>query len=714
MAAEPQPSRRLQSLARLSGPRNPRSSRVRQNNFNHVGGLDFGAKRLVDLREECKKRGLHCGGRKQELIDRLNQHENPNPPITSSSVQDGVQPGLSAEERSMLLRVEDRNATAGSPMPGTTAATASAPANRRDDGGGRERRSSDFVPEIGSQEDVATFADHWRKKRRLRQSEPGTSCTLSSPSPSVANGGRKRRRRVDVSDIPREQRRLIDIIADTSSGQEAKSAIDRRKAEKMRRKRQEERDKRQREQLQQQQQGKGGDSGGGGGGGGVHNADNRGSSYGLLPLDTSTSAASAAAPEYHNKEEEDNRDDLDGFDEADDADSAILMDSEEGGGEGGVNNSHAMQVMIKNGRVVINDMNTHIYSEEPNYADYKVTIQNMILMRVLSDIGLLASSRPLSSDEINSKNVKRWSADETRLFLAALSQNGCNFDFIRTLFPDRTHKQLKSKYKTEARRNPKAISDAMKGMLLIDDRERDILHAHAIKAREGGGAFGVLLPLNDHVRRHTPLPCVPHRAGLSCCGGFCELHCSQAADRHASEKQKKWKLRQQKQQGNKPSSSFGADGIRNPSADDGNKSALTKNRRPGNRPPSPPPPAPPSKPADKGGGDTIFGAADMTVLVETGRGGGTRSAPCSKKDTGGNSEPQAIDDEGNSSSNKIRVQDKEGAGKASSGGDDAEVKNNGDDGAAAAAEGDAAEKDDEEEAGEGAVTRIVEDIQYDM
>jgi len=323
-----------------------------------------------------------------------------------------------------------------------------------------------------------------------------------------------------------------------------------------------------------------------------------------------------------------------------------------------VNNSHAMQVMIKNGRVVINDMNTHIYSEEPNYADYK-----RVEVETVSSYAAKAHTK--------SKNVKRWSADETRLFLAALSQNGCNFDFIRTLFPDRTHKQLKSKYKTEARRNPKAISDAMKGMLLIDDRERDILHAHAIKARE-------------------------------------------AADRHASEKQKKWKLRQQKQQGNKPSSSFGADGIRNPSADDGNKSALTKNRRPGNRPPSPPPPAPPSKPADKGGGDTIFGAADMTVLVETGRGGGTRSAPCSKKDTGGNSEPQAIDDEGNSSSNKIRVQDKEGAGKASSGGDDAEVKNNGDDGAAAAAEGDAAEKDDEEEAGEGAVTRIVEDIQYDI
>lgn len=63
---------------------------------------------------------------------------------------------------------------------------------------------------------------------------------------------------------------------------------------------------------------------------------------------------------------------------------------------------------------------------------------------------------------------ERWDGDETSQFYKALSQWGTDFNLIAQLFPGRSRRQIKAKYKLEERRNPGKLHLAVLRKLPID------------------------------------------------------------------------------------------------------------------------------------------------------------------------------------------------------------------------------------------------------
>lgn len=57
--------------------------------------------------------------------------------------------------------------------------------------------------------------------------------------------------------------------------------------------------------------------------------------------------------------------------------------------------------------------------------------------------------------------TERWKAEETDIFYRAIRQFGTDFDLIKNLFPNRTRRQIKAKYKKEENSNPRRVSDAL-------------------------------------------------------------------------------------------------------------------------------------------------------------------------------------------------------------------------------------------------------------
>ena len=62
-----------------------------------------------------------------------------------------------------------------------------------------------------------------------------------------------------------------------------------------------------------------------------------------------------------------------------------------------------------------------------------------------------------------------WTADETKLFFRSLQQYGTDFSFIGTMFPTRTRKQIKAKFKREERENLHLIDAALRKKIPIDE-----------------------------------------------------------------------------------------------------------------------------------------------------------------------------------------------------------------------------------------------------
>ena len=79
-----------------------------------------------------------------------------------------------------------------------------------------------------------------------------------------------------------------------------------------------------------------------------------------------------------------------------------------------------------------------------------------------------------SASYTNRSNPDKWTDLETLKFYKSLSQLGTDFSLMAQLFPGRTRKQLKSKFKREERLFPRKVDEALTGRLSIsmDDFEK--------------------------------------------------------------------------------------------------------------------------------------------------------------------------------------------------------------------------------------------------
>lgn len=104
--------------------------------------------------------------------------------------------------------------------------------------------------------------------------------------------------------------------------------------------------------------------------------------------------------------------------------------------------------------------------------------------------------------------VVRWSKQDTELFYEAVQQFGTDLTMIQQLFPGRTRRQVKLKYKKEERQHPSKLRDALTSrsrdnshFKLVIDRLRQ--HA-AVEKQNSNKADSVDLTGNEEMEEETP------------------------------------------------------------------------------------------------------------------------------------------------------------------------------------------------------------------
>ncbi|WFD42583.1 hypothetical protein MPSI1_001229 [Malassezia psittaci] len=73
-----------------------------------------------------------------------------------------------------------------------------------------------------------------------------------------------------------------------------------------------------------------------------------------------------------------------------------------------------------------------------------------------------------SASRSKQRRTQRWSEEETERFFQAISQWGTDFEIITRLFPQRTRREIKSKWSKESRQNPKRLDDAFTRRTAVD------------------------------------------------------------------------------------------------------------------------------------------------------------------------------------------------------------------------------------------------------
>lgn len=68
----------------------------------------------------------------------------------------------------------------------------------------------------------------------------------------------------------------------------------------------------------------------------------------------------------------------------------------------------------------------------------------------------------------SSGSKKRWNADDDEVFFKSLRCCGSEFSMINILFPDRSRKNIKEKFKREMKQNRAKVEDALGGFCSFD------------------------------------------------------------------------------------------------------------------------------------------------------------------------------------------------------------------------------------------------------
>ncbi|KAL3696887.1 hypothetical protein R1sor_010963 [Riccia sorocarpa] len=112
--------------------------------------------------------------------------------------------------------------------------------------------------------------------------------------------------------------------------------------------------------------------------------------------------------------------------------------------------SLAPQVQVINGRIVVNEQSLTVgaYATSTQDLDQYTRVEEK-------------ASRLNYGSYLNRTSAERWKPEETDLFYKAIRQFGTDFELITNLFPTRTRRQIKAKYKKEEAANPRRMSDAL-------------------------------------------------------------------------------------------------------------------------------------------------------------------------------------------------------------------------------------------------------------
>lgn len=110
----------------------------------------------------------------------------------------------------------------------------------------------------------------------------------------------------------------------------------------------------------------------------------------------------------------------------------------------------APQVQVINGQIVINEESLVVSHRELNVDDIQT-------YRRVEE----TSSKLNYHTYMNRTPVERWSKSDTELFYKAMQQFGTDFGMIQHLFPGRTRRQVKAKFKLEERKHPLQLANAL-------------------------------------------------------------------------------------------------------------------------------------------------------------------------------------------------------------------------------------------------------------